>query len=220
MRTLVCLVFVLVLAFPAWGQPDQVGFLRYGVGELLLDGETLDELAVGSKTVKPEQKFETSKGFAELSLGPDNYLRLGPQSSFQVVSTRHSDMQVRLLGGSLEVEFTSKNANDEISVLVGEAVIKLVKRGQYRLDMTADGDTYLKVLRGQAKVVINGSAQKVKSKQSMLLADSSSPEKFNASEDENDFALWCKERAMEIKTAQSEKRKSTGDMLRDMPMRR
>ena len=80
MRTLFAALFVISTAGAAWGQSGEVGFLRYAFGELLLDGESLTGTSVGTMVLKPGQKFETANGFAEFSLGDDNYVRLGRQS--------------------------------------------------------------------------------------------------------------------------------------------
>ena len=219
MRTSISLLPVLiglVGVFAAY--PSEVGFLRHGVGQLLLDGKPLSADSVGAKVLAPKQRFATGNGFAEIALGADNCLRLGRSSEVKILSANRSDVQLRLVAGSAVIEFVDKAGDDRMSVLIGANVIHLQKKGLYRLDVAEGEPPRLKVFRGQATLSIDGDDHKVKGKQLLVWEGGQAKIEKIPRSDIDELDQWSKDRSRGLEKGPAEEHKNSGDLLRSIPV--
>ncbi len=127
----------------------------------------------GNSFLTAGQHVATRTRYAEIEVLPGVLLRQGAHSRIEVVSARPSHVQVRLLAGSIIVSLTDKAKRDAASVLCRGAVVRFGKRGVYRFDALDGEPPSLRVFRGQAHVVAFGSEYRVRSKQSLLLTETS-----------------------------------------------
>ncbi|HEU4769247.1 MAG TPA: FecR domain-containing protein, partial [Pyrinomonadaceae bacterium] len=106
-------------------------------------------------------------GYAELLLQPGNYLRVGSDSEFQIVSDQNDRMRLKLNHGSLNVEILSKDGEGSwqflhtlsqvyelIRVITPNGEVLITEPGIFRIQAIGRGQTDLVVRKGEA--VING----------------------------------------------------------------
>jgi FecR protein len=110
--------------------------------------------------IKENQKFRTEEGRAEILLTPGVFLRMGENSSIQMVSNKLTDTRVEVLSGSVMVECDDVQKNDSkdnvVMLLYKGNTMLLVKHGLYRVDtdparfQVYDGEAIVKGDSGQA----------------------------------------------------------------------
>jgi hypothetical protein len=94
---------------------------------------------------------ETGNGRAEILLNPGSFLRVGPNSRMNFVSTSLEDISVNLIAGSYIFELF---ADDDFSILtrLGNSAVRLTRTGVFRVDVRPDGTSSLAVVRGRAVI--------------------------------------------------------------------
>jgi hypothetical protein len=116
------------------GISAKAGVVQYAEGEVLSDGIAL-QLPIGSSVqVENDQVLSTKKGYVELLLIPDVYLRLSENASLRMRQNKLNDIQPELNQGSALVEALAKIKANPISVHVSKSVIEIRNIGLYRLD--------------------------------------------------------------------------------------
>jgi hypothetical protein len=122
--------------------------------------------------IKENQKFRTEEGRAEILLTPGVFLRMGENTSIQMVSNKLTDTRVEVLSGSVMVECDEVQKNDAkenaVMLLHKGNTMLLVKHGLYRVDtdparfQVYDGEAIVKddsgqvTLRSGKETVLNG----------------------------------------------------------------
>jgi len=109
--------------------------------------------------IKENQKFRTEDGRAEILLTPGVFLRMGENSSIQMVSNKLTDTRVEVFSGSVMVECDEIQKNDAkdnaVMLLYKGDTMVLVKHGLYRVDtdparfQVYDGEAIVKGDSGQ-----------------------------------------------------------------------
>ena len=109
--------------------------------------------------IKENQKLRTEDGRAEILLTPGVFLRVGENSSIQMVSNKLTDTRVEVLSGSVMVECDEVQKNDAkdnaVMLLYKGNTMVLVKHGLYRVDadparfQVYDGEAIVKGDSGQ-----------------------------------------------------------------------
>jgi hypothetical protein len=109
--------------------------------------------------IKENQKFRTEDGRAEILLTPGVFLRMGENSSIQMVSNKLTDTRVEVLSGSAMVECDDVQKNEAkdnvVTLLYKGNTMLLVKHGLYRVDtdpgrfQVYDGEAIVKDESGQ-----------------------------------------------------------------------
>ncbi|MCP5110245.1 MAG: hypothetical protein GY953_05365 [bacterium] len=222
-RVLVLAMFILAVSAVAadWFESDEIGLLRNGFGELLLDGKSLPAEAMKTEVIGAGHHLATGNGFAEVALTPGNCLRLGRLSEFELVSAEKDDVRLSVVAGSAIIDVSNKSKEEAITVASGGAVVHLMKEGLYRVDAVEEGGILrVKVVRGQAKVVADGAEHRVKGKQ-MFVGGGGEPatvQKAGRSKPD-ELESWSKDRTKELKKARAVQGKNSGDLLRDIPFR-
>jgi hypothetical protein len=110
----------------------KAGAVQYAEGEVLLNGTALQLLKGSSVQIENDQVLSTKKGYVELILSPDVYLRLSENASLKMRQNKMKDVQLELTQGSALIEILAKT--NPISVHVSKSVIEINKVGLYRLD--------------------------------------------------------------------------------------
>jgi hypothetical protein len=114
------------------GISAKAGVVQYAEGEVLLNGTALQLLKGSSVQIENDQVLSTKKGYVELILSPDVYLRLSENASLKMRQNKIKDVQLELTQGSALIEILAKT--NPISVHVSKSVIEMRKIGLYRLD--------------------------------------------------------------------------------------
>lgn len=200
------------------GDSEEVGLIRYATGQVLLDGEPVLPVAVGLASVAEEQHLRTGDALAEVALAPGSCLRVGGNTEFEMLSAGATDVRLRLLTGSAVIDVVSKSRKNALSLLYGEAVIGIQKRGLYRIDAVPGAAARLKVFRGQALVSVADSEFTVKGKQTLLLDGTARRAGWFDRSRGDGLDQWSRDRSNELKAAErAAKRPSSGDILRELP---
>ena len=137
-------------------------------GTVTLGDQTLNAKSVGSVTVEPGQSLVTSNGKAEMLLTPGVFVRLGSDSSLQLVSGNLTNTEVRVERGSALVEVDELHKENDLRVADNGAMTQLKKIGIYEFD--AD-HAQLLVFKGEAEVQEGDQHQKVKGGHEVALTE-------------------------------------------------
>jgi hypothetical protein len=93
----------------------------------------------------------------EVLLNPGSYLRVGENSAFELAENALEKIRVKLMKGSAIVEATGLDSTElHINIVTERARILIIRRGVYRINVTADS-TELLVRKGRATVDDNSS---------------------------------------------------------------
>src|SRR3979490_864437 len=98
---------LVTLCATAFGQSTNAalpGTLNYVEGQASIEGRSLSPQSVGSTPMQAGQVLATANGKAEILLTPGIFLRLGDDSTVQMVSTDLTHTEVRLDQGRANVE--------------------------------------------------------------------------------------------------------------------
>jgi uncharacterized membrane protein YgcG len=125
------------------------GTINYVEGQVTLDGQSVAVSSPNPVLVATNQTLDTSQGMAEMLLTPGVFLRLGSNSEVRMVSPGLADTSVALLKGSAMLEAAELFKQNNLSVMVGGAIVRIDKQGLY--DINAYQLT-VTVLDGEATV--------------------------------------------------------------------
>ena len=155
----------------------KAGNIQWIKGEVFLGGTALPLRDGHYFQMENNQVLNTRKGYAELLLAPNAFLRLGENSSLRMLQNRLSDIQLELSQGSVLIEILEKLKTDPIQVHFLNSVVKIKKEGLYRLDA---GSRKLRVYGGDAETIKGKKKVRVKNGRMFTLDGELKPEKFNA----------------------------------------
>ncbi len=130
------------------------GTINYVEGQVTLDGRSVtvssaNPAVLETRQAETNQILATGQGMAEMLLTPGVFLRLGANSEVRMVSPGLADTSVALLEGSAMLEAAELFKENNLSVMVGGATVRIDKKGLY--DFNADQLT-VSVLDGEATV--------------------------------------------------------------------
>lgn len=154
----------------------KAGFIQFTAGEVFLDGNQLYLAGGDGFQMENGQSLRTGRGYAELLLNANAYLRLGTQSLLQMHQNRLDDAQLALKQGSALVEVVEKTKGSQIRIKLAEASVELRKHGLYRFD----ADTgKIRVYGGEARVAMKSLKAKIKKGRMIRLDEDLKPSKFD-----------------------------------------
>lgn len=190
------LAFVLSLATlsaTAFGQnanPASPGTLNYVEGQASIEGHPISSSSVGNTTLQPDQMLATANGKAELLLTPGIFVRLGDNSTVQMVSPDLTHTEIRLNQGRANVEVDQIYSQNTILIDLKNGQTQLLKNGLYAFD--ANNST-VRVFNGQASVYPGANLQtnvkpvELKGDHQLVLnGEPLKPQRFNKDEATND----------------------------------
>jgi hypothetical protein len=149
------LTFVLSLATlcaTAFGQnanPAPPGTINYVEGQASIEGRQLDPSSADNTTLQAGQVLATANGKTEILLTPGIFVRLGDNSTVQMVSTDLTHTEIRLEQGRANVEVDQIHPQNTILIDLKNGQTQLLKNGLYAFD--ANNST-MRVFNGQANV--------------------------------------------------------------------
>ena len=145
----------------------KAGMINHIEGRVLLQDERLIEVRPSFLHMEAGQRLRTEDGRAEVLFAVGSYLRLGPHSEVEMVSAGLTSASVRLHRGSMIVDAHLVYDEDSLTILLGEAEVRLLKEGLYRLDALDAEDSSLTVVQGDALLVSGAAESEVKKKRSI-----------------------------------------------------
>ena len=218
--------FLPVAAFSQDVISAKAGMINHIEGRVLLQEERLIEVRPSFLHMEAGQRLRTEDGRAEVLFAVGSYLRLGPRSEVEMVSAGLTSASVRLHRGSMIVDAQIVYDEDSLTLLAGEAKVRLLKKGLYRLDALDAEDSSLTVVQGDALLVSGAAESEVKKKRSIRFGkpDGAVFESRFKHWPEDELTAWHEKRASVIAqtTAKVNKRQHQDDsqILLSLPDRR
>jgi hypothetical protein len=136
-------------AFAQNANPAPPGTINYVEGQASIEGRQLNPSSAGNTTLQAGQVLATANGKTEVLLTPGIFVRLGDNSTVQMVSPDLTHTEIRLDRGSVNVEVDQIYSQNTILVDFKNGQTQLLKAGLYSFD--ADNST-VRVFDGQAAV--------------------------------------------------------------------
>src|SRR5215213_51181 len=187
------------------------GFMA-GIRSNAVKGEVFYRRADGKFPLESGLRLEegdfirsTKDSYAELLLQPGNYLRVGSETEFQILSEPHDRMRLKLNEGTLLIELLSRETSNYwwyemeqstelIRVNTPDAEVLIDRPGIFRINTTARGRTEVVVREGDA--VINGYRVK-KNRRAVTVNGNVSIAEIDSRIEDN-FDMWSRERAAQV----------------------
>src|SRR5258708_38821334 len=133
-KALSFLLSLATLSATAFGQranPVSPGTLNYVEGQASIEGRALTPQSVGNTTLEAGQVLATANGKAEILLTPGIFLRLGDDSTVQMVSTDLTHTEIKLEQGHAHVEVYQIYPQNTILVDLKYGQTQLLKNSLY-----------------------------------------------------------------------------------------
>jgi len=146
---LLALATLSATAFGQSGNSARPGTLNYVEGQASIEGRQLSPQSVGNSTVEAGQVLATANGKAEILLTPGIFLRLGNDSTAQMVSTDLTHTEVKLEQGRANIEVDQIYPQNTIVIDLKNGQTQLLKNGLYAFDA---GNGTVRVFDGKAAV--------------------------------------------------------------------
>jgi len=160
-----------LIGSPAWcAVPPQPGTINYIEGQSSIGGQALGEISAGSVRLRAGQSLSTQDGRAEVLLTPGVFLRIGNNSSVDMISPDLANTVLLLQKGRALVEVAAIRPENNIRINVSGASTQLLKPGLYDID--ADHGQ-IRVFDGKAVVQTNDRQVEVKGEHQFNLKCSS-----------------------------------------------
>ncbi len=193
--SIVSLFLAAVLSLPAYASNAGAnaavpGSLNYVEGQASMGAKALDSKSIGTAELRTGQSLTTEKGKAEVLLTPGVFLRVGKNSSIEMVSPSLTDTEVALDKGRAMVEVAEIHSENDIRIIENGVTTRLLKTGLYDFDLKQN---QLRVFDGKASVEDDGKMVTVKGGRELNLAQDSSlkAQKFDKkSYEEGDLYRW------------------------------
>jgi hypothetical protein len=125
------------VGFPAAGQSvvsTHSGVIYFFVGSVFLGDQRLEQKFGRFPDIGEGRELRTTLGRAEILLTPGVFLRLDENSSIRMVSSRFSDTQVELLGGSAILEVTETVPDTAVKLIYQNWQMRVPQKGVCRID--------------------------------------------------------------------------------------
>jgi len=151
-KALTFLLSLAALSATAFGQnanSARPGTLNYIEGQASIESRALSPQSVGNTTLEAGQVLATANGKAEILLTPGIFLRLGDDSTVQMVSTDLAHTEVRLEQGRANIEVDQIYSQNTILIDLKNGQTQLLKNGLYNFDA---GNSTVRVFDGKAAV--------------------------------------------------------------------
>ena len=196
-RLKVLLLSLATLSATAFGQnanPARPGTLNYVEGQASIEGRPLSTRSIGNTELQAGQTIATANGKAEVLLTPGVFLRLGNDSTVQMVSPNLTHTEVRIERGQAQVEVDQLFDQNRLLIDQANGQTQILKRGLYSFDAARAS---VQVFDGKANVYpgtdLNTDVKPVEIKgdrQFTLTGDMIKPQKFDKNSAEGDLYHW------------------------------
>jgi hypothetical protein len=152
LKALALTVSLATLGSTAFGQSANQatpGTLNYIEGPSSIEGRPLYPNSVGTTTLRAGETLATANGKAEILLTPGIFLRLGEDTTVQMISPDLTHTEIRLDRGHANVEVDQIYSQNTILVDLKNGQTQVLKNGLYAFD--AD-NSVVRVFDGKASV--------------------------------------------------------------------
>jgi hypothetical protein len=182
--------------------PARPGPLNYVEGQATINGQPVDKNSIGSAELQAGQTLETQNGRAEILLTPGVFVRLGNNSSVQMVSPDIVNTEVRVVKGRALIEVDWIQKENRIRIDAGNTPVELQEKGLY--DFDADRNQ-VRVFDGRAAIVTGDHTTHIQGGHEVNLAAAKlKTEGFDKKAMEDDLYRWSKLRSSYLAEANME----------------
>jgi hypothetical protein len=136
-------------AFGQTANQARPGTLNYIEGQASIEGRPITPNSVGNTELQAGQYLSTANGKAEILLTPGVFLRLGDNSTVQMVSPNLTKTEVRIEQGRANVEVDQLYKQNIILIDLKKGQTQLLQNGLYTFDA---GSSTVRVFDGKAAV--------------------------------------------------------------------
>jgi ribosome-interacting GTPase 1 len=147
-RTFLLLLSLATLSAVSFAQTTvsaRPGTLNYVEGQVSIEGRPINPGSVNNTALQAQETLSTTNGKAEILLTPGVFLRLGENSSVQMVSPNLTHVEVRLDRGRANVEVDQIYKQNTILIDLPNGQTQLLKNGLYTFDV---GNSTVRVFDG------------------------------------------------------------------------
>jgi len=134
---------------PSMPTSARPGTLNYVEGQAFLGHQSLDNKSIGKVEVDPGETLSTDTGKAEILLTPGVFVRLGDQTSANMISASLTNTQVALDHGEAIVEVVQLHPENFLGIVEDGHQTQLLKTGLYDFNENLH---VVRVLDGEATV--------------------------------------------------------------------
>jgi len=186
----------LLACAPVWSANNNTavpGTINYVEGQVMLNGQALNQRSVGYAEMNPGQVLDTQRGKAEVLLTPGVFLRVGDNSEIRMVNPGLTNTSVDVTHGEALLEVTMLMKENHLQIADAGTQTTILKDGIYRF--VAGNSPSVSVLNGEADVLKGDRNVKVGKDHQLLLAMvSDKTQKFDKAT-EDDLYAWSKLRS-------------------------
>jgi hypothetical protein len=141
--------------------------VNYVEGQVYVEGERLDQDAIGKATLKVGQSLNTEAGKAEILLTPGVFLRVGDNTSVKMIAASLTNTELGLTQGHAMVEVEQIYPQNDLRVVEGDATAQILKPGLYDFDLQ---QRQVRVFDGEAMVQEGGKQVRLRADHELTLA--------------------------------------------------
>ena len=192
--TLLSMATLSVAVFAQTTVSARPGTLNYVEGQASIEGRQLASGSVNNTTLQSGETLSTTNGKVEILLTPGIFLRLGENSTVQMVSPNLTHTEVRIEHGLANVEVDQIHGENKILIDLPNGQSQLMKKGLYTFDA---GNSSVRVFNGQANVYPGSDPKtdikpiEVKGKRQLILTgDGEKPQHFSKNQAQDDLYKW------------------------------
>jgi len=168
------MLVILIVALPVTVLAGVEGFARISLvqGEVQVRDEDSGEwlpAGVNSPLEEGDSVWAPAGSRAEIQLRNGSYLRLEGRTILDLVDIESDQQRFHVVSGRLYVKTGSRA--DDLQVDWGDASVLVERKTQLKVDLLANGDEEVAILRGAASVESAGERTRVRSGEAMTLHD-------------------------------------------------
>lgn len=190
----IAMLTLMTVGTTALAQYGHPGALNAVEGQASIEGRALSPRSPGTVALAAGHTLATANGKAEIGLTPGVFLRVGAESTLEMVSPDLMHTEVRLTRGLAEVEVNRIAPENRILVDLPGGQTQLMERGLYRFDAESG---LVRVFDGKASVYPGADLSAdihpidVKGGRELVLsASGATPRKFDKGHVEDDLYRW------------------------------
>lgn len=157
-----------------------------GTGGSLIKGDTVE---IGERI----STGEFAK--AEILLNPGSYMRIGPGSEFEFITTGLDDLQIKLRRGNAIFEVFATD-DFRVTVLTPKGRVSMIDSGVYRVDVRPGGSATVSVTEGKAQIG-NSKTAIIKAGRVGTIGESVAIAKFDRGK-RDEMDEWSRSRAKDL----------------------
>lgn len=129
--------------------PARPGTINYVEGQASIQGRPLTSHSIGTTELNPGDYLATAQGKVEVLLTPGAFLRLGADSTAQMISPSLTKTEVRLDQGQASIEVDQLYPQNDLLIDLPNGQTQLLKKGLYTVDAAT---STVRVFDGKAGV--------------------------------------------------------------------